>query len=79
LLNNIIAISLANRRKKMKYVLTRKVTKEECGLDKDLEEDEVVYKYDGPTYGCISDSGVACSVDGEVPFFELPRDALKVQ
>jgi len=60
--------------------LTRNVTKVECPwLDFDsLNKGSVVYKFNGITYGCVSQNGVACSfVEDEYPFFELPRDAVK--
>jgi hypothetical protein len=59
-------------------VLTRAVTVEECHwLDRDFAEGEMVYEYTGAVYGCITDSGVACSLTGDTPFFELPIDALR--
>lgn len=45
-------------------------------LHRDFREGEEVYLYQGPTYGCISHNGVACSVDGNLPFFELPKNAV---
>lgn len=60
----------------MKFKLTRDVTKDECRwLDRTMAAGEVVHRYDGCTYGCVG-AGIACSVDGETPFFELPRDAV---
>jgi hypothetical protein len=61
----------------MRYELTRRVTKKEASwLDRPFEKGEVVHRFDGPTYGCI-DAGIACSIDGDIAFFELPRDALR--
>ena len=58
--------------------LTRTVEPSECSwLDRTYFEKEVVFEYTGHTYGCISPRGIACSEDGETPFFELPGDALK--
>ena len=63
----------------MKYKLIRNVTKKECDwLARDFKEGEVVHRYHGCTYGCISYTGVACTIDGSLPFFELPLDAVKV-
>jgi hypothetical protein len=62
----------------MKLVLTRDVIKEECSWlsDPHFKGDEV-FEYHGCTYGCIA-NGIACSeVDGETPFFELPRDSVE--
>lgn len=62
----------------MQYILNRDVTQEECSwLDRDFKEGERVFRYSGPTYGCISGGGEACcEVEGETPFFELPMNAL---
>jgi hypothetical protein len=60
--------------------LTRTVTPDECSwLDRTYFKNEVVYKFGGCTYGCISPNGIACSEDGETPFFELPINAVKEQ
>lgn len=58
----------------------RDVTTEECHwLDETVKEGTVVFRYHGYTYGCITSSGVAVSlVEGETPFFEMPRSALEV-
>lgn len=59
-------------------MLTRDLTKAD-GLDQDRKEGERLYLYNGPTYGCISDSGIACSeIRGKHPFFEVPKDAFKL-
>ena len=57
--------------------LTRRVTKKECPwLSRPFRKGEIVYRYDGCTYGCIA-SGIACTErDGKTPFFELPQDAV---
>lgn len=61
-----------------RYELTRDVTKDECHwLDRTFKAGEHVHEYRGVTYGCIG-AGIACSADGKTPFFELPRDALRV-
>lgn len=40
---------------------------------------DVVYEFTGPTYGCITPWGVACSVEpGEHPFFEVAWSNLVV-
>jgi len=58
--------------------LIRGVSRSECRwLKRDFLKGETVYEYTGPTYGCISRKGVACSeVEGKTPFFELPADAV---
>lgn len=63
-----------------KLRLTRTVSPDEYSwLDKTYEEGEEIFKYTGYTYGCISRMGIACSeVEGEIPFFELPMNALDV-
>lgn len=61
--------------------LTRDVSVRECGwLDKDLRCGTRFRVYRGPTYGCISSTGIAVTFigdDDDGPFFELPRDALR--
>jgi len=63
------------------FILNRDVTVEECHwLSQDFKKGEVVYEFYGPTYGCISSTGTACSDENGIgPFFELPTDALTVQ
>jgi hypothetical protein len=57
--------------------LIRDVTREECyWLKTTFKKGDKVHRFTGVTYGCISYSGVACSVDGKKPFFELPANAL---
>jgi len=61
---------------KTKFTVNRDVTTEECHwLRNDIPKGTVVFEYTGCTYGCI-DSGVAVSMTGGTPFFELPYDAL---
>ena len=61
----------------MQYELARDVTKEECHwLKEDVKKGTIVYEYSGHTYGCIGPHGIAVSSDGDIPFFELPYDAL---
>lgn len=60
--------------------LTRDVTKAECSwLNHDFVEGDRVFKFVGPTFGCISYDGIACAADSndEGPFFELPADAVQ--
>ena len=62
-----------------KLILNRDIPKSECDwLDRDFKKEETVYEYYGPTYGCISPDGTACTLskEGETPFFELPTEAL---
>jgi hypothetical protein len=59
-------------------MLKRDVTPEECHwLREPHFAGDIVFSYHGPTYGCISPAGIACTkMPEETPFFELPRDAL---
>jgi len=61
------------------YEITRDVTKSECHwLDKDWPAGSRVFRYTGPTYGCVSPRGIAVSEKpDETPFFEVPRDAVQ--
>ncbi len=61
------------------FQLIRDVTLEECHwLNRTFLKDEIVYKYNGHTYGCISWKGLPFTlVDNTLPFFELPYDAVE--
>lgn len=63
----------------MKLKLIRNVSQEECPwLDKPFKTGEEVYKYSYYTYGCITETGIACSLEKDKePFFELPASALE--
>jgi hypothetical protein len=60
------------------YVTNRKITRKECPwLDKPIAVGTLVFRYNGHTYGCISKNGIAVTENcDELPFFELPRDAV---
>jgi phytoene dehydrogenase-like protein len=59
-------------------LLKRTVLKSEFQyLKRDFVEGEVVYLYMGNTYNCVGDSGTPCTVNGDLPFFELPSDSLR--
>ena len=61
----------------MKLHVTRDVTPAECPwLERTVTKGEPVYRFDGCTYGCISDGIAVTYQDGKTPFFELPNDAL---
>jgi|WetSurMetagenome_2_1015567.scaffolds.fasta_scaffold00674_27 hypothetical protein len=62
----------------MRLVLTRDIFVMDCPwLDRAFEKGDLVWAYHGCTYGCVSDGGRAVTLhDGQLPFFELPRDAL---
>lgn len=61
----------------LKVKLNRTITMKECPwLDRDFAVGEELFTYTGATYGCISPSGTALSLDGETPFFEIPVDAI---
>ena len=58
--------------------VTRDVTRAECPwLRRDFEAGTLLVEYLGFTYGTISANGTAVSVDGGVPFFELPTSSLE--
>ncbi len=56
----------------------RDVTPAECWwLDAVIPAGTTVFRFDKPTYGCVTPAGIAVSlVEGEYPFFELPLDAV---
>lgn len=61
----------------MNLKLARNVTVAECHwLVRDFSEGEVLHRYLGFTYGCMSRNGIACSLTKEGPFFEIPKDAV---
>ncbi len=62
----------------MKYRVIRELTKlEKYGATDRISKGDIVYRFDGCTYGCIGD-GIACSRKlGENPFFEMPKDSLE--
>lgn len=62
----------------IKFKVIREVSVDECAwLDESVHIGEIVYKFDGCTYGCISPNGIAVKYNENAPFFELPKDALK--
>lgn len=63
-----------------RFVLVREVTRQECPwLKRTWQPGDEVFEFRGATYGCITPTGVACSVDGHNPFFELPGNALVIK
>lgn len=61
-----------------KGVLTRNVTNKECPwLTYNHKKGEVVYEFDGYTYGCIGDGIAVSKKPSTNPFFEIPYDAIK--
>jgi len=60
------------------YILIRVVSKNECNwLDKTFIEGEIVYRFFGPTFRCISSDGLAFTISpNENPFFQLPKNAV---
>lgn len=61
-----------------KGIIKRTLTTDECEwLDENIPEGTTIYKYDGPTYGIVSPSGIAISIEpGKTPFLEVPQDAV---
>lgn len=61
----------------MKIRTTRELTTEECDwLDEAIPTGTELFIFGGATYGCITPEGIAVSeVDGENPFFEIPRNS----
>lgn len=59
-------------------ILNRTVTTSECDwLDEDLPAGKEVFRFDGCTYGCISEGGVAVSdKPGDEFSYEVPSDAV---
>lgn len=60
-----------------KGVLNRNVTRKECPwLDEDINLGTTVYKYYGPTYGCIDDGIPVTLLSDKTPFMEVPEDSV---
>lgn len=62
-------------------ILKRDVTRNECDwLDRDYRKGEIVWRFTGCTYGCISPTGraVRAKPRKDEPFFELPIDSVDV-
>lgn len=62
---------------KIEGIVNRDVTTNECPwLENDIQKGVKVFKYFGPTYGCIG-TGIAVTFVYHVePFFELPKDSI---
>ncbi len=58
--------------------LNRNLTQAECPwLKKDLDKGKEVYEFNGYTYGCISDGGIAVSDNPDKnPFYEVPANSV---
>lgn len=64
----------------MRLTLIKDVLKKDYKwLKQDFKKGEVLYLFTGETYGCIGENGIACSLDGNLPFFELPTTVLSVK
>ncbi len=66
----------------MKGELNRNLTTQECpGRKEPLEKGEIIYKFQGETYGWISPNGVAVTSDKNGKkkgvFYEVPIDAIE--
>lgn len=60
------------------YRVTRDLsTSDEEFSSFDLPAGSVVYRYTGATYGVIGHGGVAVSLDGDIPFGQVPLSALE--
>lgn len=73
-----VAKLLRNRSTKgPELVFTQDLTVEECSwLPHDFKEGDRVFQFLGTTYGCVTQTGIACSLDGGIPFFEVPLNVL---
>ncbi len=65
----------------MKYRVTRVLTRKEASnIEGIIRKGDVVYRYTGCTYGCISPMGTAVSIEeNKNPFFEMPNDSIRVE
>lgn len=64
------------------FKMTRTVDKNEQPWMTDpavVREGETVWEYQGCTYGCISEGGIAVSYErGETPCFQVPADSVQL-
>jgi hypothetical protein len=69
---------IVSKKKSQPHILIRPITPKECRwLERTYEVGEIVFKYYGHTFGCISKKGFAfCTIIDSLPFFELPLDAV---
>lgn len=65
------------------YTFVRTVgPKDWVALPREFKAGETIVHYDGHTYGCDRDDAmagydvIACSLDGEAPFFTVPVDMI---
>ncbi len=66
--------------KNLELSLTKEAQKKDYKwLIRDFKQGEQVYLFMGSTYGCVSNNGLACTVDGNESFFELPINVLSVK
>jgi len=65
---------------KLQFTLVNDALKKNFAwLDRDIKKGERVYLYTGSTYGCKSEDGLAFTLDGQLPFFELPAGLLSIE
>lgn len=65
--------------KNLKLTLTRDVLKKDHHwLKRDFKKGEEFIMYIGYTHGCIGKKGIACTITGKLPFFELPATSLSI-
>jgi hypothetical protein len=60
-------------------IMKRMVGTEECPwLENNLNTGDMVYRFPGCTYGCISPDGIAVTLssEGKTPFFEIPENSV---
>ncbi|MBN8697406.1 MAG: hypothetical protein J0L87_12820 [Bacteroidetes bacterium] len=63
----------------IKLKLIRDVTKQECRwLKRDFLKGEIVYLFAEDTYGCTGEDGIPCSLNGNTPSFELPKNSVMI-
>lgn len=64
---------------KLKLTLTRDVFKKEYKwLKRNFNIGEHVYLFSGNTFDTIGENGIACTMDGSLPFFELPENSIGI-
>lgn len=83
ILGRIMGVEIYRRRREGEYApgkrlkVVRDVTREECPwLKHDIPSGTVLFEYRGPTYGIKNDDHTAVSLDGGIPFFQLPTNSL---
>ncbi len=62
----------------IRLIVCREINRNECPwLERTYFPGELVYKYNGPTYGCVARSALAVTeLENKIFFFQVPKDSV---